>query len=65
MKKNYKTLIVAYIWFNINKENFRPIPVHPDLEIRFFGFLNMAAPIRVGHTKKIIKDKLYLIYDLI
>ena len=37
---------------------FRPVPVRPDPEIRFFGFLSMAAPIRVGHTKKFIKHKL-------
>ena len=37
-KKNYKRQIVALIWFNTRNFSFRPIPVHPDPEIRFFGF---------------------------
>ena len=61
-EKSYKIGIVAHIRFNISNF-FRPVPVHPDPEIRFSGFFSMPAPLRVGHTKKITYIKSYMSYN--
>ena len=42
VQKIYKTPIEAFIWFNISNFFFRPVPVHPDPEIRFFGFRSVG-----------------------